>query len=45
MSKQLSALRKSQLMRLLNQNRPIKCEKCGDKLYYQGSGEYVCQSC
>ena len=27
------------------ENRPIRCEKCGGKLFYAGSGTYTCEDC
>ena len=27
------------------ENRPVKCEKCGGKLFYTGSGTYSCEAC
>ena len=38
-------MRKAKLKELLNQNRPVKCEFCGDKFSYQGAGEYACRGC
>lgn len=27
------------------ENRPVKCEKCGGKLFYAGGGMYSCEEC
>ena len=27
------------------ENRPIRCKKCGGKLFYTGSGTYTCEDC
>ena len=31
--------------KLVMDRRPIFCKKCGGKLFYQNSGEYVCEDC
>lgn len=33
------------LERLLIANKPVKCSKCGGKLFYLNSGKYQCDSC
>ena len=33
------------LEKLLVKKKPICCEKCGGKLFYKGSGTYVCEDC
>ncbi len=33
------------LERMVIQSRPVKCEVCGEKLYYVSGGEYECKAC
>lgn len=30
---------------LIMNRRPVFCKKCGGKLFYQNSGEYICEDC
>lgn len=32
-------------IKMILENRPVVCSKCGASLYYKGSGRYVCSSC
>ena len=31
--------------KIIIENTPVKCDNCGDKLFYRGCGEYKCESC
>ena len=34
-----------ELVKKIVEKRPVNCEKCGDKLIYEGGGEYRCIHC
>lgn len=36
---------KDDVEKLIMDRRPIFCKECGGKLFYQNSGEYVCEDC
>ena len=33
------------ILEQIEKNIPTKCERCGARLYFKGSGRYVCQRC
>lgn len=32
-------------IKMILEDRPVACSKCGGPLYYKGSGRYICSSC
>ena len=33
------------ILEQIEKNIPTKCERCGARLYFKGSGRYVCPRC